>query len=66
MINTKPGSEELNYYSDIPKDCNVSNDIFMDLWMKFYPMFDELRETFKKKDMNHGHHVNLILQEMVN
>ncbi|GJF85003.1 TIGR01741 family protein [Staphylococcus argenteus] len=33
---TKPGSEELNYYSDIPKDCNVSNDIFMDLWMKVY------------------------------
>ena len=46
---TKPGSEELNYYSDIPKDCNVSNDIFMDLWMKVYRMFDELRETFKKE-----------------
>ncbi len=48
---TKPGSEELNYYSDIPKDCNVSNDIFMDLWMKVYRMFDELRETFKKEDL---------------
>ncbi|MEB8349489.1 TIGR01741 family protein, partial [Staphylococcus aureus] len=28
---------------------NVSNDIFMDLWMKVYRMFDELRETFKKE-----------------
>ncbi|WP_455888698.1 TIGR01741 family protein [Staphylococcus aureus] len=46
---TKSGSEELNYYSDIPKDFNVSNDIFMDLWMKVYRMFDELRETFKKE-----------------
>ncbi|MBR9116549.1 TIGR01741 family protein, partial [Staphylococcus aureus] len=24
---TKPDSDELNYYSDIPKDCNVSKDI---------------------------------------
>ncbi|MBR9562758.1 TIGR01741 family protein, partial [Staphylococcus aureus] len=23
---TEPGSNELNYYSDIPKDCNVSKD----------------------------------------
>ncbi len=49
---TKPGSNELNYYSDIPKDCNVSNDIFMDLWMKVYRMFDELRETFKKEGLD--------------
>ncbi|MDI0263221.1 TIGR01741 family protein [Staphylococcus aureus] len=48
---TKPGSEELNYYSDIPKDCNVLNDIFIDLWMKVYRMFDELRETFKKEGL---------------
>ncbi len=46
---TKPGSEDLNYYSDIPKDCNVSKDIFKNSWFKVYRMFDELRETFKKK-----------------
>ncbi|GAB5781174.1 hypothetical protein JMUB7526_28450 [Staphylococcus aureus] len=42
---TKPGSEDLNYYSDIPKDCNVSKDIFKNSWFKVYRMFDELRET---------------------
>ncbi|KFA45086.1 hypothetical protein EW35_0369 [Staphylococcus aureus] len=46
---TKPGSEDLNYYSDIPKDCNVSKDIFKNSWFKVYRMFDELRETLKKK-----------------
>ncbi|MBR9565283.1 TIGR01741 family protein, partial [Staphylococcus aureus] len=25
---TEPGSNELNYSSDLPKDCNVSKDIF--------------------------------------
>ncbi|HDJ4668124.1 TPA: TIGR01741 family protein, partial [Staphylococcus aureus] len=48
---TKPGSEDLNYYSDIPKDCNVSKDIFKNSWFKVYRMFDELRETFKKEDL---------------
>ncbi|HDG3893833.1 TPA: TIGR01741 family protein [Staphylococcus aureus] len=46
---TKPGSDELNYYSDIPKDCNVSKDIFKNSWFKVYRMFDELRETFKEE-----------------
>ncbi|HCX2268694.1 TPA: TIGR01741 family protein, partial [Staphylococcus aureus] len=44
-------SEDLNYYSDIPKDCNVSKDIFKNSWFKVYRMFDELRETFKKEDL---------------
>ncbi|HDJ3216923.1 TPA: antitoxin YezG family protein [Staphylococcus aureus] len=48
---TKPGSDELNYYSDIPKDCNVSKDIFKNLWFKVYRMFDELRETFKEEGL---------------
>ncbi|CDR66613.1 antitoxin YezG family protein [Staphylococcus schweitzeri] len=48
---TKPGSDELNYYSDIPKDCNVSKDIFKNSWLKVYRMFDELRETFKKEGL---------------
>ncbi|HDY9432114.1 TPA: antitoxin YezG family protein [Staphylococcus argenteus] len=48
---TKPGSDELNYYSDIPNDCNVSKDIFKNSWFKVYRMFDELRETFKEEDL---------------
>ncbi|MBR9545073.1 TIGR01741 family protein [Staphylococcus aureus] len=48
---TKPGSDELNYYSDIPKDCNVSKDIFKNSWFKVYRMFDELRETFKEEGL---------------
>ncbi len=48
---TKPGSDELNYYSDIPKDCNVSKDIFKNSWFKVYRMFDELRETFKEEEL---------------
>ncbi|CAM3998829.1 TIGR01741 family protein [Staphylococcus schweitzeri] len=48
---TKPGSEELNYYSDIPKDCNVLKDLFKNSWFKVYRMFDELREVFKKEGL---------------
>ncbi|HDP3060961.1 TPA: antitoxin YezG family protein [Staphylococcus aureus] len=48
---TKPGSDELNYYSDIPKGCNVSKDIFKNSWFKVYRMFDELRETFKEEGL---------------
>ncbi|VED70835.1 Uncharacterized conserved protein [Staphylococcus aureus] len=48
---TKPDSDELNYYSDIPKDCNVSKDIFKNSWFKVYRMFDELRETFKEEGL---------------
>ncbi|MEK8083153.1 immunity protein YezG family protein [Staphylococcus aureus] len=32
--------------------------------MNLYELFDEVKRIYlKKKDMNHGHHVNLILQE---
>ncbi|PHZ45985.1 TIGR01741 family protein, partial [Staphylococcus aureus] len=48
---TKPGSDELNYYTDIPKDCNVSKDIFYDLWTNFYRLFKNLRETFKEEEL---------------
>ncbi|HHS3007563.1 TPA: antitoxin YezG family protein [Staphylococcus argenteus] len=49
---TKPGSDELNYYSDIPNDCNVSKDIFKNSWFKVYRMFDELREIFKEEGLD--------------
>ena len=44
---TKPGSEELNYYTNIPKDYNVSREIFRDLWSNLYDEFKKLRELFK-------------------
>ena len=62
---TKPGSDELNYYTDISRDYNISEEIFDDLWMNLYYLFMNLRDLFKKKVLNHGHHVNLILQERV-
>ncbi|HDE0452587.1 TPA: TIGR01741 family protein [Staphylococcus aureus] len=46
---TKPGSEDLNYYTDIPKEYNVSVQVFDDLWMDLYDLFEELRELFKEE-----------------
>ncbi|MBU7109115.1 TIGR01741 family protein, partial [Staphylococcus aureus] len=48
---TKPGSDELNYYSDIPKDCNVSKDIFKNSWFKVYRLFKKLRNAFKEEGL---------------
>ncbi|NDQ67842.1 TIGR01741 family protein [Staphylococcus aureus] len=45
---TKPGSDELNYYTDIPKEYNISVQVFDDLWMDLYDLFEELRDLFKK------------------
>ncbi len=33
---TKPESEDLNYYTDISRDYNISEEIFDDLWMNLY------------------------------
>ncbi len=33
---------------------------------ELHDQFEKLRELFMKKDMNHGHHVSLILQKKVN
>ncbi len=63
---TKPGSDELNYYTNISRDYNVSEEIFDDLWMNLYYLFKNLRNLFKQKNMNHGHHANLTLQETEN
>ncbi|MCO4456201.1 QueA protein [Staphylococcus aureus] len=45
---TKPGSEDLNYYTDIPKEYNVSVQVFDDLWMDLYDLFKNLRNLFKE------------------
>ena len=44
---TKPGSDELNYYTNISRDYNVSEEIFDDLWMNLYYLFKNLRNLFK-------------------
>ncbi|HDZ8703353.1 TPA: TIGR01741 family protein [Staphylococcus aureus] len=46
---TKPGSDELNYYTDISRDYNVSEEIFDDLWMELYRSFKKLRNIFKEE-----------------
>ncbi|NGJ88159.1 TIGR01741 family protein [Staphylococcus aureus] len=48
---TKPGSDELNYYTDISRDYNISEEIFDDLWMNLYYLFMNLRDLFKKEGL---------------
>ncbi|OMH95361.1 TIGR01741 family protein, partial [Staphylococcus argenteus] len=48
---TKPGSDDLNYYTDIPKEYNISVKVFDDLWMDLYDLFEELRDLFKEEDL---------------
>ncbi|MEZ1984364.1 TIGR01741 family protein, partial [Staphylococcus aureus] len=40
---TKPESEDLNYYTDISRDYNISEEIFDDLWTDLYRLFKKLR-----------------------
>ncbi|HHW9533703.1 TPA: TIGR01741 family protein [Staphylococcus aureus] len=44
---TKPGSDELNYYTYIPREYNVSEKVFYDLWTDLYRLFKNLRNLFK-------------------
>ncbi len=48
---TKPNSDELNYYTDIPKEYNISVQVFDDLWMDLYDLFEELRNLFKEEGL---------------
>ncbi|MEI5636761.1 TIGR01741 family protein [Staphylococcus aureus] len=48
---TKPGSDELNYYTYIPREYNVSEKVFYDLWTDLYRLFEELRDLFKEEDL---------------
>ncbi|MCG1980762.1 TIGR01741 family protein [Staphylococcus epidermidis] len=43
---TTPGSDDLHYYTDIPKDYNVSERIFDELSDELYENFESLRELF--------------------
>ncbi|CUY01992.1 TIGR01741 family protein [Staphylococcus epidermidis] len=45
---TKPGSNDLYYYTDIPKDYNVSEEIFDELSDELYDLFERLRGIFKE------------------
>ncbi|WP_455888313.1 TIGR01741 family protein [Staphylococcus aureus] len=48
---TKPGSDELNYYTYIPREYNVSEKEFYDLWTDLYRLFKKLRNAFKEEDL---------------
>ncbi|HDJ1305376.1 TPA: TIGR01741 family protein, partial [Staphylococcus aureus] len=40
-----------NYYTNIPKEYNISVQVFDDLWMDLYDLFEELRDLFKEEDL---------------
>nr|WEA36422.1 TIGR01741 family protein [Staphylococcus aureus]WFO01438.1 TIGR01741 family protein [Staphylococcus aureus]WFO05646.1 TIGR01741 family protein [Staphylococcus aureus]WFO07753.1 TIGR01741 family protein [Staphylococcus aureus] len=46
---TKPGNDELYFYSSIVEDYNVSSEVFDDLWMELYRSFKKLRNIFKEE-----------------
>lgn len=48
---TKPGNDELCYYSSIVEDYNVLEEIFDDLWMELYRSFKKLRNIFKEESL---------------
>ena len=43
---TKLDSDNLHYYTDIPKDYNVSEKMFSKLSFTLYKLFKRLRELF--------------------
>ncbi|EOB8153936.1 TIGR01741 family protein, partial [Staphylococcus aureus] len=43
--------DELNYYTYIPREYNVSEKVFYDLWTDLYRLFKKLRETFKEEGL---------------
>ncbi|PTE69334.1 TIGR01741 family protein [Staphylococcus devriesei] len=47
---TLPGSDGLHYYTDIPKDYNVSEEIFDELSDELYDLFERLRGSFKENN----------------
>ena len=40
----------MNYYTNISRDYNVSEEIFDDLWMNLYYLFKNLRNLFKTEE----------------
>ncbi len=48
---TKPNSDDLNYYTYIPREYNVSEKVFYDLWTDLYRLFKKLRNAFKEEDL---------------
>ncbi len=48
---TKPGNDELYYYSSIVEDYNVLEEVFDDLSMELYRSFKKLRNIFKEESL---------------
>ncbi|MDN8763625.1 DUF600 family protein, partial [Staphylococcus aureus] len=44
----KKFSYELNYYTYIPREYNLSEKVFYDLWKELYRLFKKLRNAFKE------------------
>ncbi|MBG3871712.1 TIGR01741 family protein [Staphylococcus epidermidis] len=45
---TTPGSDDLHYYTAIPKDYNVSKKVFDGLLDELYECFEKLQDLFKE------------------
>ncbi|MDI1650113.1 TIGR01741 family protein [Staphylococcus aureus] len=48
---TKPNSDDLNYYTYIPREYNISEKVFYDLRTDLYILFKKLRNAFKEEDL---------------
>ncbi|UVJ00463.1 TIGR01741 family protein [Staphylococcus aureus] len=48
---TKPNSDDLNYYTYIPREYNISEKVVYDLWTDLYILFKKLRNAFKEEDL---------------
>ncbi len=43
--------DDLNYYTDRPKEYNMSVQGFDELCMDLYDLFEQLRDLFKEEDL---------------
>ena len=41
----------MNYYTYIPREYNISEKVFYDLWTDLYRLFKKLRSAFKEEDL---------------
>ena len=61
---TKLDSDNLHYYTDIPKDYNVSEKrCLVNYLFTLYKLFKDSESYFIETIKNYGHHVNLIFTE---
>ncbi|MEN0310278.1 TIGR01741 family protein, partial [Staphylococcus aureus] len=44
--------DDSNYYTYIPREYNVSEKVFYDLWTDLYRLFKKLRNAFKEEGLD--------------